>query len=572
MRQSGKTKTVGNREITEMEYASSDGRNIPCVLSIPTGEGPFPCVVTIHGGQGNRDFQYLRTMAAPNRVSPHGFYWGRDIGGSRIGRGEKTPEEKAEEEKAREIIVAFFTKQFARTDVSVVSSPAVPAVAPTKPAASESGMNPPKAAPENPPGRLAQRGAGGAGMGRNPEETFKSLASGGDKVSKEQFKQHFAKQGGPLADRPEVVERIFDRLDADKDGELTLDEFKQLSALCAGSERTQSSGESTGTPEETPSTSSDAYPQSKADTRRTPTSSQADAIRKLRSRLADMPAPENLTRRTLTVGGKEREFFINIPAKCKGKPSPVVFALHGGATSTGLAMHLKADFTVLGEKEGYVTVYPSGVNGWNIGSHDVYSVKRRTSDADDIGFFRAMFDTLTKEGIADPKRIYVTGGSNGGVMTQFLVCHLADRIAGAGVVVATLPRAAEKDWPKPSRPVPILIMLGTVDPMKPWNGNADQMSADETTAFWRKQNACAGDGTKWDLPDRDPSDGCRAHAQRWEGKAPVLFYTLEGHGHGWPMQKSRDATDTGPKTRDISTPEEFWRFFRPPSRTEPEQE
>jgi hypothetical protein len=32
-------------------------------------------------------------------------------------------------------------------------------------------------------------------------------------------------------------------------------------------------------------------------------------------------------------------------------------------------------------------------------------------------------------------------------------------------------------------PVPILILLGTVELMKPWNGNPDQMSADETIAF-----------------------------------------------------------------------------------------
>lgn len=120
--------------------------------------------------------------------------------------------------------------------------------------------------------------------------------------------------------------------------------------------------------------------------------------------MANLPVPEHLTRRTLMVGGKEREFFINIPASCKGKPSPVVFALHGGASSSGLAQHLKVDFTKLGEREGYVTVYPGGVNGWNIGSHDLYSVKRRTSDADDIGFFRAMFDALIKEGVIDPKR------------------------------------------------------------------------------------------------------------------------------------------------------------------------
>ena len=202
------------------------------------------------------------------------------------------------------------------------------------------------------------------------------------------------------------------------------------------------------------------------------------------------------------------------------------------------------------------------MNGWNIGSHNMYSVKRRTSDADDVGFFRAMFDTLIEEKIADPEQIYVTGGSNGGVMTMNLVCQLADRIAGAGVLVATLPRAAEATWPKPSRPIPIIIMLGTEDPMKPWSGNRDQISAEETVAFWRKQNASASAGTKWSLPDRDPSDGCRVFAERWEGKAPVLFYTLEGHGHGWPMQRGRDDTGTGPKTRDISAPEEFWKFFK----------
>jgi para-nitrobenzyl esterase len=70
MTPSGETETVGSRLVTEMEYASSDGRKIPCVLSMPEGEGPFPVLVTIHGGQGNRDLGYIRSMAAPGGVSP----------------------------------------------------------------------------------------------------------------------------------------------------------------------------------------------------------------------------------------------------------------------------------------------------------------------------------------------------------------------------------------------------------------------------------------------------------------------------------------------------------------------
>lgn len=70
MTPSGKTETVGNRLITELEYASKDGRKIPAVLSMPKGEGPFPCVVTIHGGSGGRDLGFIRTLAAPNPQTP----------------------------------------------------------------------------------------------------------------------------------------------------------------------------------------------------------------------------------------------------------------------------------------------------------------------------------------------------------------------------------------------------------------------------------------------------------------------------------------------------------------------
>ena len=128
-----------------------------------------------------------------------------------------------------------------------------------------------------------------------------------------------------------------------------------------------------------------------------PSASQMEAIRRLRERTESGPVPPHLERRSLRVGDMDRECFIHVPAAVKVKPAPVVFALHGGASSSGLAMHFKADFTKLGDAEGYVTVYPSGVNGWNLGSHDMDSVQRRTSNADDIGFFRAMFDTLIAE-------------------------------------------------------------------------------------------------------------------------------------------------------------------------------
>jgi hypothetical protein len=41
---SGENDIVGNRRMSEMQYPSSDGRQIPCRLSMPAGDGPFPIV------------------------------------------------------------------------------------------------------------------------------------------------------------------------------------------------------------------------------------------------------------------------------------------------------------------------------------------------------------------------------------------------------------------------------------------------------------------------------------------------------------------------------------------------
>lgn len=59
-----------DREVTTLEYPSSDGRKIPAVLSMPKGKGPFPVVVTIHGGKGDREINFIKTLAAPGGISP----------------------------------------------------------------------------------------------------------------------------------------------------------------------------------------------------------------------------------------------------------------------------------------------------------------------------------------------------------------------------------------------------------------------------------------------------------------------------------------------------------------------
>ena len=58
------------RTVTEFTIPSSDQTPLKAVLSLPSGPGPFPTVITVHGGRGGRDFAFIRTLATPEGLSP----------------------------------------------------------------------------------------------------------------------------------------------------------------------------------------------------------------------------------------------------------------------------------------------------------------------------------------------------------------------------------------------------------------------------------------------------------------------------------------------------------------------
>jgi Ca2+-binding EF-hand superfamily protein len=70
----------------------------------------------------------------------------------------------------------------------------------------------------------------GKGLFQRPEALFKKMDADGDgKISKDEFKDYMAKNGPrALRDKPELLDRAFDKADADGDGYLSMDEFKAL--------------------------------------------------------------------------------------------------------------------------------------------------------------------------------------------------------------------------------------------------------------------------------------------------------------------------------------------------------
>ena len=83
-------------------------------------------------------------------------------------------------------------------------------------------------------------------LARDPDGFFREMSGGKEQVTKEGFHQHLLAKFPPLKDRPEMPERMFARLDANRDGLLTLEEFRAVRNVGPGA------GASKGRKEEPP--------------------------------------------------------------------------------------------------------------------------------------------------------------------------------------------------------------------------------------------------------------------------------------------------------------------------------
>jgi polyhydroxybutyrate depolymerase len=282
-----------------------------------------------------------------------------------------------------------------------------------------------------------------------------------------------------------------------------------------------------------------------------------------------------LTDETIQHDGRTRRFLVHDFSG--GRRAPVVIVLHGGGGHPENAQNM-SQFDVIAERERFIAVYPGGSGGtpggrlltWNAGHCCAYA---RENKIDDVGFISAMIDHLVASGRADPKRIYVTGMSNGAMMTHVLARELPEKIAAIGSVVG----AVFGDEPPARAPVPAVIFVGQDDKTVPGQGGAigaernDRLianmarpPADRNVApdiaqadYWAKANKCPTQ------PVESVDGQGRPVEVRWScpGGADVHFYRVAGNGHAWPGGKAGRAEADQP-TQAFSASEVMWRFFR----------
>jgi polyhydroxybutyrate depolymerase len=272
---------------------------------------------------------------------------------------------------------------------------------------------------------------------------------------------------------------------------------------------------------------------------------------------------------TVDSGGRTRTYYVHTPKNyISATRWPLVFVIHG-RLGTGPGMARIARFDPFADSNGIIAVYPDGIDhSWADG--------RGTSPADragvdDVAFFSAMLDKLEAAYSIDPSRVYATGLSNGGFMSYDLACKLAARIAAVAPVAATF-AVPQSQSCHPARPISVLAINGTDDPLVPYAGGELKrtaggmiLSAPESAKAWSQLDGCAANPASDSLPAKSP-DGLETRREIYSGcqqKAAVALYTVVGGGHTWPGGKQYFPQFLiGKTSHDFGANDVIWQFFQ----------
>lgn len=273
----------------------------------------------------------------------------------------------------------------------------------------------------------------------------------------------------------------------------------------------------------------------------------------------------------MTVDGIQREYILHLPRNYGSELLPLVMVFHGGGgTAEQIKDHVK--FNKLADKENFIVVYPNAVDkNWNDGRIG----DKLPMDRDDVKFISMLLDTLTANYKINSKRIFSTGISNGGFFSFYLALKLSSRLLAIAPVTANLPENLKDSW-KTDKPVSVLLINGTKDPLVKFDGGPVGFKDDETgrgvslSTSWTikiltENNSCMP-GVKVEEIDDKEDDDCKAEKETYYKCADgtkVILVTIKGGGHTWPgASQYLPKIIVGKVCKDFSATEMIWEFFK----------
>lgn len=283
---------------------------------------------------------------------------------------------------------------------------------------------------------------------------------------------------------------------------------------------------------------------------------------------------------SISSGGNNREALLHLPPRTQGSTSsiPVVTVLHTMAEDPAATVTLTG-FSDLADQEGFAVVYPKGwekanLEGffplgigytWNAGSCCPKACAKGTDDVtfikDVVAFVKANLANVSgNDFVPDEARFYLTGGSNGGMMTNRIGCQAPELFAAIAPVAGPISSGSAHVWgsdpfecPDLKRPLPALYFQGTLDPLVPWVGNP--LLGFPSAASYRDQmKARNGILDNEGMVTYEKGDvTCTAF-----GDVASNFTFCKHHNqHCWPGHTSQ-----GPCTTNIDATTQIWAFFQ----------
>jgi polyhydroxybutyrate depolymerase len=207
----------------------------------------------------------------------------------------------------------------------------------------------------------------------------------------------------------------------------------------------------------------------------------------------------------LVVGDRERVYLLHLPPQYGGEARlPLVIMLHPRG-DYARQFEVYSGMSAKADRDGFVVVYPNGTGdeadpalSWNAGFCCGYPLVHHL---DDVGFIQKLLDELLAGYALDPRKVFVAGWSNGGMLAYRLAAELPGRITAIAADAASTGGQTKEfipyyTIPKPRTRLPVLMFHGRADPVVGYDGGLNEQgdsaftSVAESLAFWADNNGC----------------------------------------------------------------------------------
>lgn len=257
------------------------------------------------------------------------------------------------------------------------------------------------------------------------------------------------------------------------------------------------------------------------------------------------------------IEGHYRTFNYKDPGN--DKRSNLMFVMHGSGGSGMNMMNPTSKLEAKAKAEDLLLVYPDGYQHyWN----ECRKAATSTANIENINenvFFDQMINYFESKYQINRKKVFAVGTSGGGHMAYKLALTMPEKFKAVTAIIANLPDTNNFDCIEIKRPISVMIVNGTEDPLNLYNGGmmvsgnvtfGYVRSTDRSFNYWSSLAGYTGQPVKESLPDTDPTDGrtIERYTYKTKGKPEVVLLKVIGGKHDYP--------------KDIDVHEEAWIFFK----------